>query len=76
MPGEVVFNTGMVGYPEALTDPSCRGRAAKPFKWTTGRGPAAGAARIRGRGRGPAAGAARIVRGGGVAAPGASWMGW
>lgn len=21
--GEVVFNTGMVGYPEALTDPSC-----------------------------------------------------
>lgn len=23
MAGEVVFNTGMVGYPEALTDPSC-----------------------------------------------------
>ena len=26
MPGEVVFNTGMVGYPEALTDPSYRGQ--------------------------------------------------
>jgi len=25
-PGEVVFNTGMVGYPEALTDPSYRGQ--------------------------------------------------
>jgi len=24
--GEVVFNTGMVGYPEALTDPSYRGQ--------------------------------------------------
>lgn len=24
--GEVVFNTGMVGYPEALTDPSHRGQ--------------------------------------------------
>ena len=24
MSGEVVFNTGMVGYPEALTDPSFR----------------------------------------------------
>ena len=24
MAGEVVFNTGMVGYPEALTDPSCK----------------------------------------------------
>ncbi|CAN0383359.1 unnamed protein product, partial [Ectocarpus sp. 8 AP-2014] len=24
MAGEVVFNTGMVGYPEALTDPSYR----------------------------------------------------
>ena len=23
--GEVVFNTGMVGYPESLTDPSYRG---------------------------------------------------
>jgi carbamoylphosphate synthase small subunit len=23
--GEVVFNTGMVGYPEALTDPSYKG---------------------------------------------------
>lgn len=23
MAGEVVFTTGMVGYPEALTDPSC-----------------------------------------------------
>ena len=26
MRGEVVFNTGMVGYPEALTDPSYRGQ--------------------------------------------------
>jgi carbamoyl-phosphate synthase small subunit len=26
MSGEVVFNTGMVGYPEALTDPSYRGQ--------------------------------------------------
>lgn len=26
MAGEVVFNTGMVGYPEALTDPSYRGQ--------------------------------------------------
>lgn len=26
MNGEVVFNTGMVGYPEALTDPSYRGQ--------------------------------------------------
>jgi carbamoyl-phosphate synthase small subunit len=26
MYGEVVFNTGMVGYPEALTDPSYRGQ--------------------------------------------------
>jgi len=26
MEGEVVFNTGMVGYPEALTDPSYRGQ--------------------------------------------------
>ncbi|KAH9248346.1 carbamoyl-phosphate synthase, large subunit [Batrachochytrium salamandrivorans] len=26
MTGEVVFNTGMVGYPEALTDPSYRGQ--------------------------------------------------
>jgi carbamoyl-phosphate synthase/aspartate carbamoyltransferase len=26
MKGEVVFNTGMVGYPEALTDPSYRGQ--------------------------------------------------
>ena len=25
-PGEIVFNTGMVGYPEALTDPSYRGQ--------------------------------------------------
>jgi carbamoyl-phosphate synthase small subunit len=25
-PGEVVFNTGMVGYPETLTDPSYRGQ--------------------------------------------------
>ena len=24
--GEVVFNTGMVGYPETLTDPSYRGQ--------------------------------------------------
>jgi len=24
--GEVVFNTGMVGYPEAMTDPSYRGQ--------------------------------------------------
>ena len=24
--GEVVFNTGMVGYPEALSDPSYRGQ--------------------------------------------------
>lgn len=24
MSGEVVFTTGMVGYPEALTDPSCK----------------------------------------------------
>ena len=24
--GEVVFNTGMVGYPESLTDPSYRGQ--------------------------------------------------
>lgn len=24
--GEVVFNTGMVGYPEALTDPSYKGQ--------------------------------------------------
>ena len=24
--GEIVFNTGMVGYPEALTDPSYRGQ--------------------------------------------------
>ncbi|GAI89984.1 unnamed protein product, partial [marine sediment metagenome] len=24
--GEVVFNTGMVGYPEALTDPSYHGQ--------------------------------------------------
>ena len=24
--GEVVFNTGMVGYPEALTDPSYNGQ--------------------------------------------------
>ena len=24
--GEVVFNTGMVGYPECLTDPSYRGQ--------------------------------------------------
>jgi len=24
--GEVVFSTGMVGYPEALTDPSFRGQ--------------------------------------------------
>lgn len=24
--GELVFNTGMVGYPEALTDPSYRGQ--------------------------------------------------
>jgi carbamoyl-phosphate synthase small subunit len=24
--GEVVFNTGMVGYPESLTDPSCSGQ--------------------------------------------------
>ena len=26
MAGEVVFNTGMVGYPEALTDPSYAGQ--------------------------------------------------
>ena len=26
MAGEVVFNTGMVGYPEAMTDPSYRGQ--------------------------------------------------
>ena len=26
VPGEVVFNTGMVGYTEALTDPSYRGQ--------------------------------------------------
>src|SRR5881409_2982907 len=26
MSGEVVFNTGMVGYPEAMTDPSYRGQ--------------------------------------------------
>ena len=26
--GEVVFTTGMVGYPEALTDPSYRGPQA------------------------------------------------
>lgn len=26
IPGEVVFNTGMVGYPEALTDPSYNGQ--------------------------------------------------
>ena len=26
MAGEVVFNTGMVGYPESLTDPSYRGQ--------------------------------------------------
>lgn len=26
IPGEVVFNTGMVGYPEAMTDPSYRGQ--------------------------------------------------
>ncbi|EKD79476.1 MAG: hypothetical protein ACD_41C00058G0001, partial [uncultured bacterium] len=26
MDGEVVFNTGMVGYPETLTDPSYRGQ--------------------------------------------------
>ena len=26
MSGELVFNTGMVGYPEALTDPSYRGQ--------------------------------------------------
>ncbi len=24
--GEVVFNTGMIGYPETLTDPSYRGQ--------------------------------------------------
>jgi len=24
--GEVVFNTGMVGYPETMTDPSYRGQ--------------------------------------------------
>ena len=24
--GEVVFNTGMVGYPESLTDPSYKGQ--------------------------------------------------
>jgi carbamoylphosphate synthase small subunit len=24
--GEVVFNTGMVGYPEAMTDPSYKGQ--------------------------------------------------
>lgn len=24
--GEIVFNTGMVGYPESLTDPSYRGQ--------------------------------------------------
>ncbi|MBT4020794.1 carbamoyl-phosphate synthase (glutamine-hydrolyzing) small subunit, partial [Candidatus Peribacteria bacterium] len=24
--GEVVFNTGMAGYPESLTDPSYRGQ--------------------------------------------------
>ena len=24
--GEVVFNTGMVGYPECMTDPSYRGQ--------------------------------------------------
>ena len=24
--GEVVFNTGMVGYPESITDPSYRGQ--------------------------------------------------
>jgi carbamoyl-phosphate synthase/aspartate carbamoyltransferase len=26
MSGEIVFNTGMVGYPEALTDPSYAGQ--------------------------------------------------
>ena len=28
--GEVVFNTGMVGYPENLTDPSYRGQILTP----------------------------------------------
>ena len=32
MRGEVVFNTGMVGYPEALTDPSRGGRVVRRKK--------------------------------------------
>jgi len=40
--GEVVFNTGMVGYPESFTDPSYRGQIlilTYPFNrklWGTG----------------------------------------